>query len=231
MGPNIADGGAGHYYISMKERFAARVRASGKVYELLYGRKAMGRIWLARLFSRGNLRRNEKRLEEAAPSGLLTRQGAGALTDRLRFGISSMKRSGCEVMAAYNVLSARGRRPDLPSLISEFERKGASLGGFFGASPYAVADILREKGLSVRWHGRGEAADFDALLRASRLGVLSFWWGGKSLVIHTVMLDLGLKGEIRAWNFASDAPYTVFSTIEDMIKRRDIVPICLITAE
>ncbi|MBR0139131.1 MAG: hypothetical protein IJM17_02450 [Firmicutes bacterium] len=237
----------------MMRKLAERVHASGKIYELLYGRKAMGRVRLARLFSARNGRKNASRLEKSGlKAGLLLRQGAGAPSDGLRFGISSMKRSGCEVMAAYNALSLAGKAPELVGLIKEFEKRGASLGGIFGASPHAIEDVLNENGLKAVYHGPSEAAGFDALLENCGLGVLSFWWGASSLVIHTVVVERErpatgtptrgpifeaqalrplYTGPLKAYNFSGKEDFSVFSSIDEMKKKRGIVPICFISVE
>ncbi len=237
----------------MMKKLAERVHASGKIYELLYGRKAMKRVRLARLFSASNGRKNAARLEKnGLKAGLLLRQGAGAPSDSLRFGLSSMKRSGCEVMAAYNVLSLMGKDPDLVGLIKEFEKKGASLGGIFGASPHAIEDVLNGSGLNAVYHGPSKAPGFDALLESCGLGVLTFWWGPASLVIHTVTVERGrtpagtpvrslpflpaqkkplYTGPLKAYNFSGKEDFSVFSSIDDMKKKRGIIPICFISVD
>ena len=61
--------------------------------------------------------------------------------ESVRFGLSTMKYSGCEIMAVYNALLDLGNRmnsQDMAELISKFERKGAELSGRWGCSPKSI---------------------------------------------------------------------------------------------
>ncbi len=51
---------------------------------------------------------------------------------------SDLSYSGCEIIAVFNLLRAKGRRANLSELIRDFERKGASLRGGFGVEPCSV---------------------------------------------------------------------------------------------
>ncbi|MBR0523038.1 MAG: hypothetical protein IJJ75_07565 [Firmicutes bacterium] len=230
-----------------------RIHRSGRIYDMLYGPKAVRRIWLAGLFSRRNRRRNEERLAQVPLKGnFLYGQGAGAPSDGLRFGISTMRRSGCEVMACCNVLAAKGISYDLAEIISEFEKKGASAGGFFGASPAAIAQILNEKGVKAVLHrirpddaSPGPGADGGShlgdealnasgslkMIKSPGISVLTFWWGRDSLVIHTVMIETDEEGMVRAWNFESGRPFTIFPSLTAMTDGRGLIPVALITTE
>ncbi len=58
-----------------------------------------------------------------------------------RFGLSTMKYSGCEIMAVYNALLDLGEQMtagDMAELIRSFERKGAELQGRWGCSPRSI---------------------------------------------------------------------------------------------
>lgn len=70
----------------------------------------------------------------------------------VRFGLSTMKYSGCEIMAVYNALLDLGNEmaaQDMAELISVFERKGAELKGQWGCSPRSICNYLTRRGYRV----------------------------------------------------------------------------------
>lgn len=70
----------------------------------------------------------------------------------VKFGISDMSYSGCEIIATYNALKALGEpvsEQTAVDLIAMYENNGAVLGGKFGSSPYAIEDYFREQGYDV----------------------------------------------------------------------------------
>lgn len=70
----------------------------------------------------------------------------------VKFGISDMRYSGCEIIAVYNALKALGEpvsEHTVVDLIAMCEQNGAVLGGKFGTSPYAVEDYFKERGYDV----------------------------------------------------------------------------------
>lgn len=72
--------------------------------------------------------------------------------ESVRFGISTMKYSGCEIMAVYNALWALGRKMtarDMAELICEFEKKGAVLKGRWGCSPMSICQYFSCRGYRV----------------------------------------------------------------------------------
>lgn len=70
----------------------------------------------------------------------------------IRYGISTMVFSGCEIMAVYNALHALGKEltlQDMVKLISAFERMGAVRRGEWGSSYYAVYTYFVEHGFET----------------------------------------------------------------------------------
>ena len=59
--------------------------------------------------------------------------------------------NSCEVIALYNALIALNNEIDIsfPELLLSFERKGITMGGAFGASPYALKRYLGNSGYIV----------------------------------------------------------------------------------
>ncbi len=72
--------------------------------------------------------------------------------ESVRFGLSTMKYSGCEIMSVYNALLDLGNRmtaQDMARLISDFEKKGAELSGKWGCSPRSIRRYLTHQGYKV----------------------------------------------------------------------------------
>ncbi|MCM1302936.1 MAG: hypothetical protein NC305_09350 [Lachnospiraceae bacterium] len=72
--------------------------------------------------------------------------------ESVRFGLSTMKYSGCEIMAVYNALLDLGVRmtaQDMAELIGDFERKGAERKGRWGCSPGSIRRYLLRRGYRV----------------------------------------------------------------------------------
>ena len=69
--------------------------------------------------------------------------------ESVRFGLSTMKYSGCEIMAVYNTLLNLGNKmtaKNMAELISEFEREGAELNGKWGCSPKSIYKYFLRQG-------------------------------------------------------------------------------------
>ena len=66
----------------------------------------------------------------------------------MRFGASTIRHSGCEIIAAYNALRSleRGGEPSLTLLIDAFERDGMVLSGRWGTAPKAIRDFFVRQG-------------------------------------------------------------------------------------
>lgn len=81
----------------------------------------------------------------------------------MRFGASTVRHSGCEVIAAYNALRALegGGEPSLPRLIDEFERDGMVLSGRWGTAPKAIRDFFVREGYWTSF--TADERDFDGL--------------------------------------------------------------------
>ncbi len=64
----------------------------------------------------------------------------------------SGRENACEVIATYNALLKLDpeNHPGLPELFESFERRGISLGGYFGTSFGSVIAYLKRRGLTMR---------------------------------------------------------------------------------
>ncbi len=52
----------------------------------------------------------------------------------------------CEIIAAFNAMTALGETPDFPEMIAYFEQNGIVFSGYFGTSPGAVRKYLEKEG-------------------------------------------------------------------------------------
>ncbi len=52
----------------------------------------------------------------------------------------------CEIIAAFNAMTALGETPDFPEMIAYFEQHGIVFSGYFGTSPGAVKKYLEKEG-------------------------------------------------------------------------------------
>lgn len=81
----------------------------------------------------------------------------------MRFGKSTVRNSGCEVIAAYNALRSleRGGIPNLPLLIDSFEKDGMVLSGRWGTAPKAIRDFFVRQGYWTSFTAKER--EFDGL--------------------------------------------------------------------
>ena len=72
--------------------------------------------------------------------------------ESVRFGLSTMKYSGCEIISVYNALPDLGNRMTvqaMAALIGAFERRGAERKGRWGCSPGSIRKYLIRRGYMV----------------------------------------------------------------------------------
>lgn len=72
--------------------------------------------------------------------------------ENVKYGISDMSYSGCEIIATYNALKALGEdvsAKTVVELIATYECNGAVLWGKFGTSPYTIGDYFKKEGYDV----------------------------------------------------------------------------------
>ena len=67
----------------------------------------------------------------------------------LRCGAKTAAYCGCGFIAAFNLLSTEGKKPEIPALVSEFEH-GLVLGGVLGTSPLFMLRFLQKNFSSAR---------------------------------------------------------------------------------
>ncbi len=117
--------------------------------------------------------------------GPINGQGLGAVSG-MKFGLSKMSRSGCEVIAVYNALLLHHKPADFLKIARYMERF-RMLMGFWGTNYLALGHCLRRYGLPAkRVHHPKDVAE---ALHAGR-DVMFVYWCGKRLrsSVHTIIL-------------------------------------------
>ncbi len=121
------------------------------------------------------------------PEGLINGQALGAVSG-MKFGLSNMGRSGCEVIAVYNSLLLH-RRP-VPFLeVARYMERFRVLFGFWGANFLFLGHCLKHYGLRSK-RVRAPQKVMDALM--NRKTVVYVYWVKKRFrsSVHTVVLQM-----------------------------------------
>ena len=117
------------------------------------------------------------------PAGLIHGQSLGAVSG-MKFGLSNMSRSGCEVIAVYNALLLH-HRPAAFLEIARYMERFRVLLGFFGCNAYRIGKALKHFGVEFR---RTKAPD------KAKAFIITFWTKKPFLsTIHTVFC-------VKQWN-------------------------------
>lgn len=147
--------------------------------------------------------RNRKANTEAFRNHREAIRGAGGFIENqsrygdMRYGKSTVRYSGCEIIAVYNAMyDLTGRHEPLPGLISAFEKDGMILSGLFGTAPGALRDFLKKRSFSVRT--TTVETEFNRLGRESDGLILTMYNDGNDLrqEVHTVYISKTEEGLI-----------------------------------
>ena len=120
------------------------------------------------------------------PAGLINGQSLGAVSG-MKYGLSSISRSGCEVIAVYNALLLHERPAPFIEIARYMERFRVLL-GFWGTNFLSLGHCLRHFGLPAkRVRSRMKIA---AALETGKSVVYVYWTGRRfRSSVHTVVLQ------------------------------------------
>lgn len=167
-------------------------------------------------FAFQNYRHNQ---EIPLPAGLINGQSLGAVSG-MKFGLSSMSRSGCEVIAVYNALLLHGRETPFCEIARYMERFRVLL-GFWGTNFLSLGHCLKHYGLHTKRVRRPDDAE-----RALQNGqtVVYVYWVGKRLrsSVHTVVLQMG-RDVLLVYNAFNRCGHTVHARPEDYLRKRRMI--------
>lgn len=164
--------------------------------------------------------------------------------ESVRFGQSTMKYSGCEIMAVYNALLDLGNRitaQDMADLIGEFERKGAELRGRWGCSPRSIGKYLSRRGYGVTMSTSKKTDTINAIGENSDCVIITAYNDRNDIrkMIHTICVTKNRHGGYTLHNAyrridgryaaygGKDSIRTLFDAIGTMAQGQ-ASPICII---
>ncbi|MBR6718899.1 MAG: hypothetical protein IKI77_11235 [Oscillospiraceae bacterium] len=167
-------------------------------------------------FSRRNFRYNQT---IPLPEGLINGQSLGAVSG-MKFGLSNMSRSGCEVIAVYNALLLH--HLPAPFLdIARYMERFRVLMGFWGTNFFALGHCLKRYGLHAK-----RVRKPDAVQQALESGkvCLYVYWCGKRLrsSVHTVCLQKHGTA-MRVYNAYNRCGHPVTAKYEDYLEKRRMI--------
>lgn len=104
------------------------------------------------------------------------------------FGLTTLDRVGCGIIAVYNALRLLGRPKKLTNLIREFETNNTETipFGFFGINPFSMRKYYEAHQIPYRKIFR--VKEFDKAKEENGVFVMTFWNDSKNLMkgAHTV---------------------------------------------
>ena len=123
----------------------------------------------------------------------------------IKFGISDMSYSGCEIMATYNALKALGEpvsEQTVVDLIAMYEADGAVFGGKFGTSPYAVENYFRDQGYDVMTTASQDTAEINKIGEYCDTVIVNAYNNKSDItdMIHTVSITKDEEGTYSVHN-------------------------------
>lgn len=164
--------------------------------------------------------------------------------ERVRFGVSTMDYSGCEIMAVYNALLDMGNEmtaQSMAELISEFERKGAALSGKWGCAPGSIYKYFVRRGYKVIKTTSSDPDTINAIGENSDSVIITAYNDRNDIrkMIHTISItkdDLGSFTLHNAYK-RTDGRYAAYSGSSPIKSLWDVIgvmsqgqaaPICVI---
>ena len=168
-------------------------------------------------FPSRNLKYNQ---EIPLPAGLIHGQSLGAVSG-MKFGLSTVSYSGCEVIAVYNALLLKGRHLPFPEIARYMERF-RMLGGFWGTNFWALGRCLRHFGLaSMRVWRR---AKLTQALDEGNICIAVYWTKRRfASSVHTVCIRLRPDGHLSICNAYNNCGHMVEMPLSDFLKKKLIM--------
>ncbi len=164
--------------------------------------------------------------------------------ESVRFGLSTMKYSGCEIMAVYNALLDLGNRmtaQDMAELISKFERKGAELNGRWGCSPKSIYKYLARRGYRVTMTTSTKPDTINFIGENSNSIIITAYNDRNDIrrMIHTISVTKDNRGNYTLHNaykrmngryaaYSGNSPVKNLWDVIGLISQGQASPICII---
>lgn len=164
--------------------------------------------------------------------------------ESVRFGLSTMKYSGCEIMAVYNALVDLGNRMtarDMAELISIFEKKGSELRGKWGCSPKSICRYFARLGYRVTMTTHTNQNAINAIGENSDSIIITAYNDRNDIrkMIHTVSVTKDDSGNYTLHNaykrisgryaaYSGNSPIKSLWDVIGAISQGQAAPICII---
>ena len=164
--------------------------------------------------------------------------------ESVRFGVSAMDYSGCEIMAVYNALLDLGNEMaarSMAELISEFERKGAALSGRWGCAPKSIYKYFVRRGYKVTMTTCADPDTINTIGENSDSVIITAYNDRNDIrkMIHTISItknDLGnyiLHNAYKRTNgryaaYSGDSPIKSLWDVIGSMSQGQAAPICVI---
>lgn len=153
------------------------------------------------------------------PEGLINGQALGAVSG-MKFGLSNMSRSGCEVIAIYNALLLHHHPAPFLEIARYMERFRVLL-GFWGANFLSLGHCLKHYGLRAVRVRQPQKVE-DALL-AGRTVVYVYWVKKRfRSSVHTVVLQKG-RDVLCVYNAYNRCGHVLHIGMEDYLRNRNMI--------
>lgn len=139
----------------------------------------------------------------------------------IRFGASTMKFSGCEIIATYNALLSLGREmteKEMMELISIYERKGAVLWGYWGTLPTAIWNYFKDRGYDAAMTDSLEQTEINAIGDRYDTIVITVYNNADNIMeqIHTINVSKNEEGKFFRHNSPAGPYDSLWEAIGDM---------------
>lgn len=149
----------------------------------------------------GLVRRNLAFNRQFEVDGFINGQGLSPVKD-MRYGVSTVQRAGCGVIAVYNALLLLGRPQPFYDVIAWGDREAAALFGLLGTLPWKAKDLFRGLGCTVS--AVRDPAQFDCCARQADVCLFTYWnrRGSIRQGMHTVCLRYW-SGAVEVYNLSN----------------------------
>lgn len=164
--------------------------------------------------------------------------------ERVRFGVSTMEYSGCEIMAVYNALLDLGNvmtARNMAELISEFERKGAALSGRWGCAPRSIYKYFVRRGYKVTMTTCADSDTINAIGENSDSVIITAYNDRNDIrkMIHTISITKDNLGNYTLHNaykrtngryaaYSGNSPIKSLWDVIGVMSQGQAAPICVI---
>ena len=153
------------------------------------------------------------------PAGLINGQSLGAVSG-MKFGLSTVRLSGCEIIAVYNALLLCGK-PKQFCEVAYYMERFCVLAGFWGTNVFALGRCTAHFGVhaeAVRRRG-----DLEHALEEGQICLFVYWTGKRFFSsVHTVCIQAA-GDRLQVYNAYNRCGHAVRTTARDYLYPRRMI--------